>query len=74
MQKARKKKMKVYELVSELLKMPAGAEVEFSTLVNVIEYADAENVDLEDGIETRRIGGIVTEVEQFSSHKVVLRI
>ena len=41
--------MKVYELITELSKLPAGSEVEFATLMTVDEFTKCEIVDEIDG-------------------------
>lgn len=37
--------MKVFELMAELSKMPAGAEVEFSSILTIPELIDSGGVD-----------------------------
>lgn len=64
--------MKVYELISALSDMPAGAEVEFAILMNAGEFRACETVDLEDGQETHRITGKIKECEQIDSWTVTL--
>lgn len=66
--------MKIYELVSELSKLPAGAEVEFATLVTADEYNSSPIVDYDDDPLSRRIAGPITDVDVVSDDLVILHL
>ena len=53
--------MQVYELISELSKLPAGAEVEFSTVLTADEVANLEKIN--DDEVLYRIAVKVNEVD-----------
>ena len=59
--KARNVTMQVYELISELSKLPAGAEVEFSTVLTADEVANLEKIN--DDEVLYRIAVKVNEVD-----------
>ena len=52
--------MKVYEVMKELSKAPAGAEVEVSKLMTLIEFTESEIVDDIEGEDNYRISGNIT--------------
>lgn len=66
--------MQVYELITELSKLPAGAEVEFSTLVTADEYNSSPIVDYDDGPLSHRIAGPITDVDVVSDDLVILHL
>ena len=65
--------MKVFELMAELSKMPAGAEVEFSTMMTIPELIK-NGVDCAcDGGEYYRLHAKIVEVEKSDAcDKVIL--
>lgn len=62
--------MQVYELITELSKLPAGAEVEFSTVMTVSDIANLEV--LNDDKDVCRITVKIKDVDQISSMLVAL--
>ena len=64
--------MKVYELINELSKLPAGAEVEFSTLMTLEEFAKSPVIDSIDGKDCYRIEASIKEVEPVSDKLIAL--
>lgn len=64
--------MKVYELISELSKLPAGSEVEFSTLMTLKEFVNLPIMDSFDGEDAYRFSATVREVEPISDKTVAL--
>lgn len=65
--------MKVYELMTELAKMPAGAEVEFTTLMTLAEFAELHtDVVDENGKDLYRVSGEIKDVEKISDKRIAL--
>lgn len=62
--------MQVYELITELSKLPAGAEVEFSTVMTVSDIANLEIID--DDEDVYRIAVKIKDVDQICSMLVAL--
>lgn len=63
--------MKVYELMSLLAECDAGAEVEFSAVINVSEFESLPIFDTSDEGDTKNIGSKIVDVDQ-SDNKVYL--
>jgi hypothetical protein len=53
--------MKVYELINELSKLPAGANVEFATVMTLEEFVQCPIVDSIDGKDAYRIAVDIKE-------------
>lgn len=64
--------MKVYELIAELSKLPAGSEVEFATLMTVDEFTKCEIVDEIDGKNNYRVKADIKEVMELNKERIVL--
>lgn len=62
--------MKVYELISALSELPAGAEVEFSTVLTADEVANLEKVN--DDEVLYRLAVTVNDVDQIDDWTVAL--
>ena len=62
--------MKVYELISALSELPAGAEVEFSTILTADEVANLEKIN--DDEVLYRLAVMVNDVDQVHSMLVAL--
>lgn len=64
--------MKVYELITELSKLPAGSEVEFRTIKTLEEFSQcivAEDVGGKDGY---LVSGTIQEVDVINEKLVAL--
>lgn len=64
--------MKVYELITELSKLPAGADVEFAMLMTVDEFTKCEIVDEIDGKNNYRVKADIKEVMELNKERIVL--
>lgn len=64
--------MKVFELMNELSQMPAGAEVEFKTLMSIQEFVKDGSEMVIDGEDNYSLHKRVAEVEQAQSGTVYL--
>jgi hypothetical protein len=64
--------MKVYELIAELSKMPAGADVEFATITTVDELKSCERVDETDDEVVYRLAGIIQDIEAIDDTLVAI--
>ena len=64
--------MKVYELISKLSKMPAGADVEFNTITTVEELKTCERVDETDDDVVYRLAGIIQDIEAIDDTLVAI--
>ena len=64
--------MKVYELITELSKLPAGSEVEFATLMTADEFTKCEIVDEIDGKNNYRVKADIKEVMELNKERIVL--
>lgn len=64
--------MKVYELINELSKCPAGAEVEFARLMTLAEFTSCPIVDNIDGADAYRVAVNVRDVEAINESTVAL--
>ena len=56
--------MKVFELMAELSKMPAGAEVEFSTIMTITELISNGVVDSDGNNVYYEVRAGIVEVEE----------
>lgn len=55
--------MKIFELMSELSKLPAGLEVKVNGCMSEIEFKEnAELMGIEDGVSIHSVGGSCIEV------------
>ena len=61
--------MKVYELIMELSELPAGAEVEFSTVLSDDDLANLERLNNDDGY---RYATEIKDVDQIHTGLVAL--
>ena len=64
--------MKVYELINELSKCPAGADVEFARLMTLAEFTSCPVVDNIDGADAYRVAVNVRDVDVVNETTVVL--
>lgn len=65
--------MKVYEVMAELAKMPAGAEVEFTMLMTLAEFAELPTDEAdENGKDLYRVSGEIKDVEKISDKRIAL--
>lgn len=64
--------MKVYELINELSKCPAGADVEFARLMTLAEFTSCPVVDNIDGADAYRVAVNVSDVEAIDETTVAL--
>lgn len=64
--------MRVYELMKELSKLPAGAEVEFATLMTVDEFTECEIVDEVEGKSNYRVKADIKQVMELNEERIVL--
>lgn len=64
--------MKVYELIAELSKLPAGADVEIRTLMTMQDFAKCPIVDDFDGKNAYLVSGKIEEVDMPNDRLVVL--
>lgn len=66
--------MKVYELINELSKCPAGADVEFSTEMTLAEFASRPVVDNVDDADLYNVSGAVKDVDVIGDSLVSLHM
>ena len=64
--------MRVYELMKELSKLPAGAEVEFAALMTVDEFTECEIVGEIDGKSNYRVKADIGQVMELNEGRIVL--
>jgi hypothetical protein len=64
--------MRVYELLSALAEMPAGAEVEFHTSMTLDELTKCETVDSIDGKDVYAVPGTIQEAIEAGPTLVIL--
>lgn len=64
--------MKVYELISLLTEMPAGADVEFAMLMTLADFTKCEVVDQENGKDLYRVSASVKEAVEIDKAHIVL--
>jgi hypothetical protein len=64
--------MKVYELINELSKCPAGADVEFARLMTLAEFTSCPVADNIDGADAYRVAVNVRDVDVVNETTVAL--
>lgn len=65
--------MKVYELIKELSQLPAGADVEFRTLMTLVDFSQAPVADTDEtGRDLYLVSGNIYEVSAVNDHLVAL--
>ena len=64
--------MKVYELINELSKCPAGADVEVARLMTLAEFTACPVVDNIDGADAYRVVVNVSDVDVTDETTVAL--
>lgn len=64
--------VKVYELITELSKLPAGSEVEFRTIMTLEEFSQCIVADDVNGKDGYLVSGTIQEVDVVNEKLVAL--